>query len=437
MSKLFGKNAVVDLQGNAVVPAGTEDICARTFDGNKRLKSIAVPGTVRQIGDRAFADCVNLEKVELAEGIEAIGQNAFTGCSGLKELALPNSIKEIDGWAFYHFTGLQTPVYNRSGTVLYGYPCSAEERIFTLPARVERINAAAFLWNSHLEEVVLPEGLERIVSKTFVNCGLRRIILPESVKRIEERAFWSCPALTEVVVLGEHTQISDGAFFQCSPNLEIVTNRSVSVDEKLRLLGIPFLVPIKVEYPDGEHLKDSRFQQLATQCALGDSDAMWAMGEYFLGLGDHPFYTAAANFWRYRACRNGHADAKQWLNTWREEHPGKRLASVLNESMTGTACGKTLHNTGFLFFDPAREYSISKTDKGDILEVSSWCGGAAPDADGFGREEYYDWWYLDGNLNPLPGVEMISGYSLRDKRANETLFQDRLEKAAAWIAMQR
>ena len=98
-SILNAKIAKVDLLGRAVIPKGTTEIAPWTFDRNKSLRSVSVPGTVKRIGDRAFADCVNLKTVHLEEGLETIGGNAFTGCSSLTELTLPNSIQALDGWA--------------------------------------------------------------------------------------------------------------------------------------------------------------------------------------------------------------------------------------------------------------------------------------------------------------------------------------------------
>lgn len=432
MSRLSAKNAAIDILGRAVVPKGTTEIAPRTFDRNKFLRSISVPGTVRQIGDRAFADCVNLKHVSLDEGIETIEGNAFTGCKSLSELTLPDSIRELDGWAFYQFTGLRQPAYNRSKTILYCYPCTAKEKIFKIPDSVLRINPAAFIDNPHLEEVILPEGLEVLENRTFIDCGIQRITIPKTVRRIESAAFSGCKFLQDVSVLGEDTQIEMGAFPRSAKDLRIRLPKEPRFDEKLHMRGFTFLQPTRVELPEGRYWESAGFINMAKGCA-GGADAMWAFGNYLLGLGSHPFYECAANFWRYRASQKGQSAALKWLLRWMEEHPGKAMASTMDETVSGAFEGKVLNGMGFLFFDPERGYSIGRPDPQGVVAVSSWSSTEGPDSDGFGMEECYDWWYLDENLSQLPGIGYIHDYSHLDKRNNPEKFQALHDAAAAAI----
>lgn len=433
MSILTAKIAKVDLLGRAVIPEGTTEIANWTYDRNKLLRCVSVPGTVKQIGDRAFADCVNLKTVLLEEGIETIGRNAFTGCSSLTELTLPDSIRELDGWAFYHFTGLQEPAYNRSKTILYCYPCTAQEKVFKVPEGIRRINPAAFIDNPHLEEVILPEGLEVLERRAFMDCGLKRITIPETVKRIESGAFYGCKSLKEVFVLGDDTEIEMGAFPRSANELQIHLKKDLRIDEQFHLRGITFLQQIRAGVPEERHWESVDFKEKAKRCASGDADALWNFGNHLLSLGTHPFYEFSANFWRYRARQKGNPDAEAWFLRWVEEHPGKTMPSTMDETMSGYFDGAVLNSMGFLFFDPERSYSIDKPDSDGVVEVSSWSSTEDPDSDGFGMEECYDWWYLDEDLNALPGVGYIHDFSRLDKRNNEEKFQALHDAAAAAI----
>ena len=433
MSILTAKIAKVDLLGRAVIPKGTTEIAPWTFDRNKSLRSVSVPGTVKRIGERAFADCINLKTVHLEEGLETIGGNAFTGCSSLTELTLPDSIRELDGWAFYHFTGLQEPAYNRSKTILYCYPCTAQEKVFKVPAGIKRINPAAFIDNPYLEEVILPEGLEVMERRTFMDCGLKRITIPKTVKRTESGAFYGCKALKEIYVLGDDTEIEMGAFPRSASELQIHLPKDFRIDEQLHLRGLTFLRQVRAEMPVDRYWESANFIKMAKRCTCGSADAMWTFGNYLLSLGTHPFYEYAANFWRYRACQKGHSDAEAWFLRWVEKHPGKAMPSTMDETMSGYFDGAVLNGMGFLFFDPEREYSIGRPDSDGVVEVSSWSSTEGPDSDGFGMEECYDWWYLDENLNALPGVGYIHDFSRLDKRNNVEKFQALHDAAAAAI----
>ena len=98
---------------------------------------------VERIEERAFADCENLKSILLDEGVQAIESLAFSG-RDLYEIVLPDSVRQVSRAAFNLCEGLTKPVYNRSGTVLYAYPRNAEEKVFTVPSRVKRINPGAF-----------------------------------------------------------------------------------------------------------------------------------------------------------------------------------------------------------------------------------------------------------------------------------------------------
>ncbi|MGN0399097.1 MAG: leucine-rich repeat domain-containing protein [Blautia sp.] len=433
---MVAKDAKVSWDGSAIIPDGTTEIWDRAFDSNEGVRSVFVPGTVKRIGRRAFADCTNLSRVELAEGINYIDQNAFTGCSKLQKVILPDSIyvDEMDGWAFYQCTGLRTPVYNRSGTVLYAYPCMDRSKSFVIPERVKRIGAAAFLKNPYLEEVILPDGLERIGRRSFIECGIRRITIPASVKVIEPLAFLLCKELKIVTVKGKETVISVSAFDKGADDIRLISKRHYQPDEWTRILGEPFLLaPKKKQLPDGWHVKDKKFLDLAAECALGKAGAMWEMGEYFKGLGEEAFYVGASNFWRYRAYQNGSQEAKVWMEQWFLENADARhMESVMPEHMLGNYDGRYLNYCGFLFFDPERDYTLDsrwRREHYSLVEVNSWCDDDGPDEDGFGREEYYDWWYLDGNLREIEGVGMIHSYSYRDRKRNLKKFQEMQDRA--------
>lgn len=67
-----------------------------------------------------------------------------------------------------------------------------------LPAEVKSIASGAF-WNSHIESLVLNEGLESIELQAFSGSQkLASVVFPASLKEIGEHAFEDCVALTEV-----------------------------------------------------------------------------------------------------------------------------------------------------------------------------------------------------------------------------------------------
>ena len=185
--------------------------------------------------------------------------------------------------------------------------------------------------------------------------------------------------------------------------------------------------------PDADHTGDERFRQLADECGEGDTDAMLRLADYFEGLGSHEFYKCAANFWRFRAAKKSNEEAIEWVNQWIEANPNQRMPSLFSSEMPSGDMGRVLRYAGFLSFDEDREYDhIRRPDKNGIVRVSSWCGDDGPDEDGFGREEYYDWWFLDENLKKIDGVDMLHGYSFRETTYSRN-YKELYEKAVSVV----
>lgn len=414
---LSSREAMVDERGTAAIPEGTREIFDMAFQGNPQLVRVVLPDSVRKVGSRAFAGCENLREVHLNDGLEILEGNAFNGCTCLEELVLPDSLRQVHAYALYH-TSFRAPVYNRSGTILYHYPEQAPVTFFAVPQRVKRLAHGAFLECAALKEVHLPEGLEVIEREAFVNTAIRSITIPASVKAVEGLAFWNCRNLEQVELLCDSRAVDTGAFNQRNHKLQF--QQPLLFLEELRLQGTdPLDVSERLKIPENGFWWQEAFISHAMQCAKGDPGAMMEFAAYLESLGTHKFFSCAANFWRYRANLYGDLAAIQWMRQWASEHPKQQIPSVIRSTLKGNADGLTLRALGFLFFDPCRKYHLHGLDRTNIVQVCSWCDEEGPDEDGFGREELYDWWYLDEHLNQLPGVEMLHSYSYSETR---TLF---------------
>lgn len=401
--------------GRLVIPDGMPEISNNMFDGFfhrdkydfDQLNTIIVPGTVKRIGERAFADCKNLEHIVLCEGIESIDQNAFTGCGKLSRIVLPASVRRIDGWTFYG-SGLIEPVFSADGKILIYYPQRWESAEYSLPEGVEEIGSRAFIEAKQLMNVILPQSLKRIHSRAFIDCGFEEIAIPED------------------------TVVAAGAFDYFDHCVRMIReNGRDALEEKMercRVNGIPFLHRRPMKAPGDRYWKDDAFLTLAQQCALGSVEAMEQMAEYFLNKArcdeSDAFYQGAAQFWRMRAWRYGSIAARKELLEWCEANPDARMTSpAIDENLYGTAAGELLNALGFTFFQEEREYALAGLDAQGVVEASSWESDDGPDEDGFGMEEYYDWWYLNEYLALPKGVGYIHSYSHNDKRCNMDKFR--------------
>ncbi len=416
---------LISLVENGVleIPSSMPVIPARLFDGTgyihgkgglkpkaeavRAIRAVMIPSSVRSIGFGAFRGCQNLSEVILSEGIQEIAPSVFSGCVNLKTICLPHSLKKVNGRSFYQ-CGLTDPLFSADGEMLIYYPVRAEASEYTVPCGVKVIGAYAFDHAEALYRVTLPEGLKRIASRAFERCALGAITIPA------------------------RTEVERGAFSFFDHPLELRFERQLDVlDARLAkesAMGHSFLCAGRMRAPRELYHKTAAFSALAAACAEGKTEAMEKMADIFFQKAkeaseDHVFYECAASFWAMRAYLYGSLRFRAHWCAWVEVHPEERpLSPGIDETLCGSADGALLRALGFLFFDENRAYCLSGTDTERVVEVSSWESDEGPDSDGFGREEYYDWWYLDEFLTLPFGEGYIHSFSHNDKRCNEKRF---------------
>lgn len=70
------------------------------FAGQRHLREVSIPGTVRRISTSAFSGCLRLETVNIQDGVQEIGPGAFDLCASLRDVTLPASLNDISSIAF-------------------------------------------------------------------------------------------------------------------------------------------------------------------------------------------------------------------------------------------------------------------------------------------------------------------------------------------------
>lgn len=75
--------------------------------------------------------------------------------------------------------------------------------------------------------------------------------------------------------------------------------------------------------------------------------------------------------------------------------------------------GSFLNELGYSFFEPGKEYTIWQSDYPGLFLAFTYDSEDSRDEDGFGAEIYYDWWFLDENMQQIPGTKCVNA-SLRE-----------------------
>ena len=96
------------LQGDIVIPEGTEKIGDYAFYNCSGMTSVTFPDSVTSIGYKAFYGCSGLTSVTIEHGVTSIGGWAFYNCSDLTSITIPDSVTSIDDYAFSFCSGLTT-----------------------------------------------------------------------------------------------------------------------------------------------------------------------------------------------------------------------------------------------------------------------------------------------------------------------------------------
>ena len=214
-----------------IIPVGA-------FCGNKNIRSIVLPVSLKRIGHRAFCETqLMYSTLQIPEGVTYIGESsfaeveyngmelvlpnsldsicdgAFMSCGYKCEFRLHNNIKYIGGGAFAHGN-----IGNYSGTPnFYG--------TFQVPVGLKEIKHDLFRGlgsnGSFTGVIEIPQGIKEIGKASFQVSLSNRVdlVLPKGIKRIGEGAFGGDFAASSIrfnsLALNEDLEIIENSAFDC------------------------------------------------------------------------------------------------------------------------------------------------------------------------------------------------------------------------------
>lgn len=199
------------------VTAITENV----FQKNKKLTSVSIAGSVKEIAKQAFVGCSSLTSIELGDGIEVIGDMVFEGCSKLETVIIPASVTELGQGLFKDCAKLTTVEIdcdiNSIDKELFKN-CSNLEKIEIL-GNIQLIAESVFEGHKKLKSVKLSGDVDEIGMNAFKDCAkLETFEFGEkkNVNVIGESAFEGCTSLKAITVPGTLEVIQKATFKNCS-----------------------------------------------------------------------------------------------------------------------------------------------------------------------------------------------------------------------------
>ena len=182
------------------VPANVETIDRAAFDGTSSMKHVTfqAPAKIKKINEAAFQNANALENIILPDGLEEIQKDAFNKCTSLTEIGIPASVKTIDPTGFQQAEKLERFDVDKNNTVyssVDGFLLSKDKKTLVSfpPAK-----AGTYY-------TLLPPTIETIGKQAFYAINkLENITIPEKVNKIEKFAFDQLVNLNTIAFLGKH-----------------------------------------------------------------------------------------------------------------------------------------------------------------------------------------------------------------------------------------
>ena len=205
-----------------IIKDGVTTIGYGAFSGFTKLKDVAIPASVTNIGAYAFADCSSLMQVfYCVSGDIGSGIILGSGNTYLTDAQFTNH-----NW----MDATVTAPKNCTLCGATGETCDGKFMVWTLDSTgtltIFGTGAMTDYWSynypwdtfrSSIVKIVISNGVTNIGNQAFMDCdSLTSVTIPDSVTSIGNNAFSRCIRLTNVTIPDNVTSIGDTAFYCCT-----------------------------------------------------------------------------------------------------------------------------------------------------------------------------------------------------------------------------
>ena len=169
-------------------------------------EEVTVPDGVTRIDKAAFKDNSTMRKVILPDSCETLLDSTFTTCSNapLTVYGYPYSEVRVYCEKFENitFVALEQP----------------EEEQFT----IDENGKLTRYWGTD-EEVIVPVGVASVSAKAFIdNSTMKKVVLPDTCKTVNTGAFTRCTALEQIELTSRETKFASNIINTPSRTIEVI-----------------------------------------------------------------------------------------------------------------------------------------------------------------------------------------------------------------------
>ncbi len=193
------------------------ELAPLAFSANKELKRVTFSGDTFRFGEGAFRYCEALSEVDFGGAEVTLGGDAFFQCNALQSVVGEEnvrvfSIQDFPAQIYTYTDGLLI-----FGNTLVSYDERTVATDVLVPEGVEYLAKRAFLNCDLMRTLCLPTTLREIGEEAFSGCTrLVTVTFPDGVKRMEKNAFFGCTSLADVSFSDALEEIPEGTFGGCT-----------------------------------------------------------------------------------------------------------------------------------------------------------------------------------------------------------------------------
>jgi hypothetical protein len=160
---------------------------------------------VGAIAQSAFENNANLTTLALPGSVTDIGRGAISGCTKLTSITV-NATNSA-------YCALSGVLFSKDQATLIAYP-AGKSGYYTIPGTVTSIGDLAFYYCTKLTGITIPASVTSINFEVFGYCsGLASITIPNSVTSIGNWAFFECGNLARVYFMGNAPTLGSSVFY--------------------------------------------------------------------------------------------------------------------------------------------------------------------------------------------------------------------------------
>lgn len=237
VKNLLNDKSISKYFGDSVVSRFSYTVTDENYDKENQKYYLTVKLEFKENVDNKFADYIKPEEFVVVDGVlvKYNGNRKKIDLTDIKDKNnKPVKIKEIGDNVFYN-SDLEEIILPDSlekiGDCAF-HDCKKLKKI-KIPDTVNNIGVACFCYCVKLESVNIPKHLKVISNQCFYNCSsLLKIDIPDSVTELGLASFSNCKELREIIIPGSVKSLGNSCFQNClNLNKVILSDNLINIPD--------------------------------------------------------------------------------------------------------------------------------------------------------------------------------------------------------------